>query len=67
MKVQYFIEKLHWSKKLRKTENFSFNLNITHIAQNITETCQKFFQSFSAIEIFSQHFCQLFENISLQH
>ena len=27
-KVQSSIEKFHWSKKLRKTENFSFNLNI---------------------------------------
>ena len=27
-KVQSFIEKFHWSKKLRKTENFSFNLNV---------------------------------------
>ena len=27
-KVQSFIEKFHGSKKLRKTENFSFNLNI---------------------------------------
>ena len=38
-----------------------------HIAQNIAETCQKYFQSFIAIEIFSQHFCQLFQNILLQH
>ena len=27
-KVQSYIEKFHWSKKLRKTENFSFNRNI---------------------------------------
>ena len=27
-KVQSSIEKFHWSKKLRKTERFSFNLNI---------------------------------------
>ena len=27
-KVQSSIEKFHWSKKLRKTQNFSFNLNI---------------------------------------
>ena len=27
--VQLFTEKFHWSKKLRKTENFSFNLNIS--------------------------------------
>ena len=38
-----------------------------HIAQNIVETCQKYFQSFIAIEILPQHFCQLFPNISLQH
>ena len=38
----------------------------THIAQNIAETCQKYFQSFIAIEILPQHFCQLVQNISLQ-
>ena len=38
----------------------------THIAQNIAETCQKYFQSFIAIEIFSQYFCQVLQNISLQ-
>ena len=27
-KIQSSIEKFHWSKKLRKTGNFSFNLNI---------------------------------------
>ena len=27
-KVQSSIEKFHWLKKIRKTENFSFNLNI---------------------------------------
>ena len=27
-KVQFSIEKFHWSKKLQKTEQFSFNLNI---------------------------------------
>ena len=37
----------------------------TQIAQNIAETCQKYFQSFIAIEILPQHFCQLFQNISL--
>ena len=42
-------------------------MSITHIAQNIAETCQKYFQSFSAIEILPRHFCQLFQNISLQH
>ena len=44
------------------------NLILTsHIAQNIAETCQKYFQSFIAIEILPQHFCQLFQYISLQH
>ena len=38
-----------------------------HIAQNIAETCQKYFQSFNAIKILSQYFCQLLKNISLQH
>ena len=45
----------------------SSNIDIAHIAQNITETCQKYFQSFIAIEIFSQNFCQILQNISLQH
>ena len=35
----------------------------THIAQNIGETFQKYFQSFIANEIFSQHFCQILQNI----
>ena len=38
-----------------------------HIAQNIAETCQKYFQALIAIEILPQHFCQLFQNILLQH
>ena len=38
-----------------------------HIAQNIAETCQKYLQYFIAIEILSQHFCQILQNISSQH
>ena len=38
-----------------------------YIAQNIAETCQKYFQFFIAIEILSQYFCQILQNISLQH
>ena len=38
-----------------------------HIAQNIAEICQKYFQYFIAIKILPQHFRQLFQNISLQH
>ena len=41
--------------------------NSTHTAQNIAKTCQKYFQSFIAIEILPQLFCQLFQNISLQN
>ena len=40
---------------------------ISHIAQNIAETCQKYFQSFIATEIFSQNFFQGLQNISSQH
>ena len=40
---------------------------IYHIAQNIGGTCQKYFQSFVIIEILSQYFCQILQNISLQH
>ena len=32
-------------------------LYISHIAQNIAERCQEYFQFFTAIEILSQHFC----------
>ena len=38
-----------------------------HIAQNIAETFQKYFQSFIAIEKLSQYFCQILQNITLQH
>ena len=37
------------------------------MAQNIAEICQKYFQSFIATEIFSQHFSQILQNISSQH
>ena len=51
--------------------NYKFYLGYfsigTQIAQNIAETCQKYFQSFIAIEILSQYFCQILQNISLQH
>ena len=35
-----------------------------HIAQNISETYQKYFQSFIANEKLSQHFYQIFKNRS---
>ena len=38
-----------------------------HIAQNIAERCQEYFLYFIAIEILSQHFCQILQNISSQH
>ena len=34
-KVQSSIEKFHWSKKIRKTVNFSFNLNISVPLENV--------------------------------
>ena len=37
------------------------------IAQNIAETCQKYFQSFIATEILSQYFLKIFQNILSQH
>ena len=40
---------------------------VTHIAQNIAETCQKQFQSFSATEIFSQNFFQILQNKLSEH
>ena len=41
-------------------------LQYSHIAQNIAETCQKYFQSFIANEILSQYFCQILKDISSQ-
>ena len=38
-------------------------MECSHIAQNIAETCQKYFQPFIAIEILSQHFYQILQNI----
>ena len=38
-----------------------------YIAQNIAERCQKYFPYSIAIEIFSQHFCQILENFLLQN
>ena len=43
------------------------NTDSTHLARNISETYQKYFHSFIAIEILSQYYCQILQNISLQH
>ena len=40
---------------------------ITHIAQNTAETYLKYFKSYIAIEILSQHYCQVFQNNSWKH
>ena len=48
------------------TQKFKNSDKIPHIAQNIAETYQKYFQSFIANEILSQHFCQILKNISSQ-
>ena len=42
-KVQYSIEKSHWSKNLRKTENFSFNPNIRVPLENVNLFLHVFF------------------------
>ena len=39
-------------------------MKFTHIAQIIAETCQKYFQSFIATEMLSQHFYRILQNIS---
>ena len=44
-----------------------YKVVITHIAQNIVEIWQEYFLYFIAIEILSQHFCQILQNISSQH
>ena len=41
--------------------------SVTTLIQNTAEICQKYFQSFIATEIFSQHFFQILRNISSQH
>ena len=52
---------------LARSLGFSSFIIPTHIAQNIAETCQAYFQYFIAIEILSQLFCQILQNISSQH
>ena len=47
--------------------SFFFSVTLTHIAQNIAETCQKYSQSFIATEILSEYFCQILQNILSQH
>ena len=44
-KVQSSIEKFHWSKKWRKTENFSFNLNIRLQLESVNLFLHVFFVS----------------------
>ena len=39
-----------------ETQNRRVSVEHPHIAKNIAETCQKYFQSFIAIEILQQHF-----------
>ena len=53
-----YLQKIQVIEKVFQVfETFSI---ASHIAQNIAETCQKYFQFFIAIEILPQHFCQLF-------
>ena len=40
--VQYSIEKFHWLKKWRKTENFSFNLNTRELLESVNLFLQVF-------------------------
>ena len=40
---------------------------VPHIAQNIAETYHKYFQPFIAIEILSENFCEILQNILSQH
>ena len=58
-----------WQAKVQFVASIKENKyrTTTHIAQNIAETCQKYFQSFIAIEILPQHLCQLFQNTLMQH
>ena len=43
------------------------NFRTIIIAQNIAQTCQKYFVSIIENEILSQHFRQILQNISSQH
>ena len=58
---------VHTFKPYVRTINARKSNHTPQIAQNTAETCQKYFQSFIAIEILSQYFRQILENISLQH
>ena len=51
---------------IRKEDERLIEFVIAHIAQNIADTCQKYFQFFIATETLSQHFCQILQNISSQ-
>ena len=44
-------------RKLSGPIQLVFSWISAHIARNIAETCQKYFQSFIAMEILPQHFC----------
>ena len=43
---------------------WSYGSRTPHIAQNTTDTYRKYFQYFIAIEILSQRFRQILQNIS---
>ena len=64
-KLYIFLWKINGPWNLNKIycENVISNYNF-HIAQNITERCQEYYLYFIAIEILSQHFCQILQNIS---
>ena len=38
----------------------------SRIAQNIAETCQKYFSYFIALKILSQHFCQILQHYKFE-
>ena len=59
--VQNGWPKIKFKYKLR------WNSVHAHTAQIIAETCQKYFQSFIATRILSQHFYQILKNILSQH
>ena len=65
IKSYKFLESEYNLPSLHSLE-IKYKSDVTHIAQNIAERCQKYFQSFIAIEILPQHFCQLFQNTLLQ-
>ena len=64
--LQFFNIARIFIKRQKDFKNISKSFQKYHY-KNIYPHSQKYFQSFIAMEILSQYFCQILQNISLQH